>query len=143
MGRCSCKKNSKTKQKEKITFLYHFLYKTIMPTEKTDLDKISKVFKYEDYYLVRVPQTMIDEQQLKEDEFVELSINRPPEYLLEVEKVVLDELRRLQKFPQFANKPEGEILEEIMFKFHHKEDQEKVEKPNREIRVIEKGQFDI
>ncbi len=114
-----------------------------MSAEKTDLERVSKVFKYDDYYLLRIPQKMVDELQLTENEFVELSIKRPSEFLLEIEKVVLDELRRLQKFPQYANKPEGEILEEIMFKFHHKDDQQKVPKPNREIRVIEKGKFDI
>ncbi len=107
-----------------------------------DINRMAKLLRGGDEYFLRVPGALVKEQQLKENDFVVLEVRKAKTYVVEVDKVTLDELERLKKLPQYREKDDGQILKELMFKFHHQDDKEQVKEPRQEIQVVEKGSLE-
>ncbi|MFW6230919.1 MAG: hypothetical protein ACOC32_02750, partial [Nanoarchaeota archaeon] len=87
-----------------------------------DINRMAKLLRGGDEYFLRVPGALVKEQQLKENDFVVLEVRKAKTYVVEVDKVTLDEFERLKKLPQYREKDDGQILKELMFKFHHQDD---------------------
>ena len=103
-----------------------------------DINKMSKLLKGGEEYFLKVPNALVKEKELDENDYVVLDIKKANTYVVEVDKPTLEEIEKLKKLPQYKDKSDGDILKEIMFKFHHKDD-EKIKEPKKEIQVIEKG----
>lgn len=108
-------------------------------SNEDETENISKVFKHDDALCVKIPEDVVKEKDIKEEEYVVVHIKHPKKYVVEVENSVMELLNKFKDMPQYKDKDEGEILEEIMFKFHNKDGSEKVEKPKKDIQVVEKN----
>jgi bifunctional DNA-binding transcriptional regulator/antitoxin component of YhaV-PrlF toxin-antitoxin module len=90
-------------------------------------------------YYIKIPKEIVDKLNLKQGSFVDFTAQIPEEYVVEVEKPVLEELHIMkEKWPMYKNKDESEILKDIMIKFN-KKDSEEPKIPNKPLRVVEKG----
>jgi hypothetical protein len=105
-----------------------------------DLNTMAKLLRGGDDYFLKVPRRLIEEKELKENDFVVLDIRKASTYVIEVDQVTLAEIERLKKLPQYAEKNEGQILKEIMFKFHNHDQQQP--EPKKEVQVVEKGSLE-
>ncbi len=106
-------------------------------------DTMTKLLRGGDDFFLKVPRKIIEEKGFEENDYVLLNLEKVESYIIEVDKPVLDELERLKKLPQYAEKDDGEILKEIMLKFHAKENKEENKGlSKREIVVVEKGSLE-
>lgn len=105
-----------------------------------DINTMAKLLRGGDDYFLKVPRKLVEEKELKENDFIVLDIRKASTYVVEVDQVTLAELERLKKLPQYSDKDDGQILKEIMFKFHNKD--QKIEEPKKKLQVVEKGSLE-
>ena len=100
---------------------------------------LAKIVKNESEELViKIPKELALKLELKPDAFINVHLDSPSEYIVEVEKAVLDELHEMQsKMPMYKDKPINDILKDIMFKFNDKNHEHKI--PDKKLKVVEKG----
>ena len=114
----------------------------LLDNKKTDdeIERTSKLLKGGDDYFLKVPNKIVEEKQLKEDDYVVVELRKTKSFIIETDKTTMEEVEKLKKLPQYKNKDSGEIVKELMFKFNKKEDVEKI--PSKEIKLVEKGSLE-
>lgn len=103
---------------------------------------LTKVRYSEDEGLVvKVPEDIAEKLELKRGSFVNVSVELPKEYVVEVEKPVLEELKRMKEnWSAYKDMELNDILKDIMIKFNAK-DQEVKEIPNTPLKIVERGKL--
>ena len=105
-----------------------------------EIERTSKLLRGGDDYFLKVPKRIVEEKQLKEDDYVVVELKKTKSFIIETDKTTIEEVEKLKKLPQYKDKDSGEIVKELMFKFNKKEDVEKI--PSKEIKLVEKGSLE-
>ena len=98
-------------------------------------------YSEDDGLVVKVPEEVAEKFDLKRGSFVNVTVELPKEYVVEVDKPVLEELKRMkEKWPAYKDLELNEILKDIMIKFNAKEEEVK-QIPNTPLKIVEKGKL--
>ena len=109
-------------------------------TDEDEIERTSKLLRGGDDYFLKVPRKIVEDNQLKEDDYVIVELKKTKSFIIETDKTTMEEVEKLKKLPQYKDKDSGEIIKELMFKFNKKEDIGKI--PSKEIKLVEKGSLE-
>ncbi len=109
-------------------------------SNEDEIERTSKLLRGGDDYFLKVPKKIIEDNQLKEDDYVIVGLKKTKSFIIETDKTTIEEVEKLKKLPQYKDKNSGEIIKELMFKFNKKEDVKTI--PSKEIKLVEKGSLE-
>ena len=109
--------------------------------EKEDeIERTSKLLQGGDDFFLKVPKKIIEEADLKENDYVVVNLKKTKFFIIETDKETLEEVEKLKKLPQYAEKDSGEIIKDLMFKFNSQNNEK--DPPKRSIALVEKGSLE-
>ena len=89
--------------------------------------------------IIRLPKEIVDKLQLEEGSYLDIKAEEPEEFIVEVDKPVIEELHNMKNnWAMYKDKDESEILKDIMLKYNQKDESQDKNVKNKPLKVVER-----